>query len=105
MAKIQTSLLLVWIQSPLLGKKELVFTVHKLINEGRQSSTLKSYISAIKSKLNGDGYKWNEDLVLFSALTKACKLKNDTVLNRFPISIGLLEILLFELDRMIVNEN
>ena len=77
----------------------------QLINDGRQSSTLKSYISAIKSKLKGDGYKWNEDLVLFSALTKACKLQNDTVLNRFPISIGLLEIILFELDRMILDKD
>ena len=50
-----------------------------LIDKGNQSSTVKSYISAIKKTLSVDGYIWNEDKALLNSLTKACKLVNDTV--------------------------
>ena len=42
----------------------------------------------------------NENRMLLSSLTHACKLVNDTVKTRLPIGIGLLEVILFELDRM-----
>ena len=44
-----------------------------------QSATLKSYVSAIKDKLKTDGYRWDDELVYFSALTRSCKLKNDVM--------------------------
>ena len=43
-----------------------------LIDKGYQSSTVKSYMSAIKSVLQDDGYSWSENKVLISALTRAC---------------------------------
>ena len=49
-----------------------------LVNEKRQSSTIKSYISAIKNVLHDDGVVLNQDTFLLNALTKACKLKNDS---------------------------
>ena len=48
-----------------------------LFDQGVQSSTLKSYYSAIKSTLVDDGYKWSDDIVVLHSLTKACKKKND----------------------------
>ena len=53
---------------------------------GTQSSTLKSYVSAIKYKVKTDDpkYNWEDDLVMLSALTRACKLKNDRITTRLP---------------------
>ena len=49
------------------------------IDQGMQSSTAKSYISAIKGMLVDDGYAWNDQKLLVASLTKACKLINDKV--------------------------
>ena len=70
-----------------------------LIDGGIQSSTLKSYFSAIKHTLKLDGYEWDDRKVLLSSLVRSCKLENDRVKTRLPIQKGLLELLLFELDR------
>ena len=71
-----------------------------LVNQGTQSSTIRSYTSAIKCILCMDGYKWKDDEMLLHTLTRACRLINDQVKTRMPIQIGLLEILLFELGRL-----
>ena len=70
-----------------------------LIDGGAQSSTVKSYVSAIKQTLRGNGYAWDDNSILLESLIKACRLKNDHVSCRFPIRLGLLEMLLFELQR------
>ena len=56
-----------------------------LVDNGMQSQTLKSYLSAIKKVLSYDGYDLKMDLVLLNTLTKACKIVNDTVNTRLPI--------------------
>ena len=50
-----------------------------LVDQGIQSSTLQSYVSAIKSILVIDGYDWQDKKVLLNILVKACKLKNDVM--------------------------
>ena len=77
----------------------LLFSAY-LIQNGNQSSTVKSYVSAIKSVLKDDGYTWNENAVILGSLTRACRVLNDIVTNRFPIRIGLLELILFEVERL-----
>ena len=64
-----------------------------------QSSTIKSYISAIKFTLKNDGYEWDDGKVLLNTLTKSCKLKNDKLKVRLPIQKGLLELILFKIQR------
>ena len=64
-----------------------------------QSATVRSYISAIKTVLCTDGYPWSDDKIWFNALIKSCKLANDQIKIRFPIHLGLLETLLFEIER------
>ena len=64
-----------------------------------QSSTLKSYFSAIKHVLKLDGYQWDDTKVLLSSLVRSCRLENDKVKTRLPIQKGLLEMILFEVDR------
>ena len=70
-----------------------------LINNGMQSSTIKSYVSAIKKTLLMDGYEWNDKLVLVRSLAKACRIINDHVRIRLPIHSSLLEVILFEVQR------
>ena len=76
-----------------------LFIAH-LVEKGMQSSTVKSYVSAIKRNLVDDNYPWNDNKVLLGSLTRACKITNDIVLTRLPIQCGLLELVLFELERM-----
>ena len=47
-----------------------------------------------------DGYNWDDKLVLVRSLAKACRIINDTVRTRLPIQCGLLEMILFEVQRM-----
>ena len=75
-----------------------------LVDNGIQSSTLKSYFSAIKHILKQDGYDWNDNKVLLSSLVKGCKLENDRVKIRLPIQKGLFEMLLFEVERVYGHE-
>ena len=75
-----------------------------LVESGYQSSTIKSYMSAIKAVLIDDGYPWNNDLAVISSLTRACRLVNNKVKCRLPIQCGLLEILLFEIQRLCGND-
>ena len=71
-----------------------------MIDRGAQSQTIKSYISAIKSVLKSDKYQWDDSVVLLESLTQACKIVNDRVKCRLPIQANLLEMILFELQRL-----
>ena len=75
-----------------------------LVDGGIQSSTLKSYYSAIKAVLRNDGYYVDDNKVLLTSLAKACRLVNDKVQMRLPISKPLLELLLFEVQRKFENK-
>ena len=81
-----------------------LFCAH-LIEGGAQSQTVKSYVSAIKGVLKDDGYtSWNDDKVLLSTLTRACRLENDRLYCRLPIQKGLFELLLFEVKRLLPGQ-
>ena len=89
---------------PKLWEDRATFFIAYLIDRGAQSSTVKSYVSAIKKTLLMDGYDWNDKLVLVRLLAKACRIINDTVRTRLPIQCGLLEMILFEVQRMFHNQ-
>ena len=76
-----------------------------LIDKGYQSSTIKSYVSAIKRTLVDDKYEWEDSKILLTSLTRACKLKNDCVTARRPIYCSLLELILFEVERIFRKKN
>ena len=42
--------------------------------------------------------------MILGSLTKACKLTNDVVRARFPIHCGLLEMILYEIERIFINQ-
>ena len=75
-----------------------------LVQQELQSSTIRSYISAIKRILTDDRYLWDDRKILLTTLTKACKVINDRVKTRLPIRFGLLDILLFEVERKFQNQ-
>ena len=75
-----------------------------LIEQKNQSSTVRSYISAIKAVLQNDGYIWDDKKVVLTTLTRACRLINDKVRTRLPIKAPLLELILFELGRFYDNQ-
>ena len=68
----------------------LVLFVGYLIEKKWKSSTIRSYISAIKAVLKQDNVTLDENTYLLASLTKACKLKNDVVKIRLPIRWDLL---------------
>ena len=57
-------------------------------------------MSAIKWTLIDDGYDWDNNRVLLGTLTRACKTLNDQIRTRLPIHKWLLELLIFEIERL-----
>ena len=51
-----------------------------------------------------DGYILNENKMLLNSLTQACRLVNDTVKTRLPIRVGLLEMILFEVEHIFTDQ-
>ena len=82
---------------PTWEDRAVLFCAH-LVETGKQSATVKSYLSAIKSVLSDDDYEWCNHNVLLTTLTRACRTVNDRVLIRLPIGKGLLEMILFKLQ-------
>ena len=80
-------------------EERLVYYVAYCVHCGMQSSTIKSYISAIKHVLRVDGYEWQDDSTLLPVLIRSCRLKNDQFKTRLPIGKGLLDTLLFQIER------
>ena len=63
-----------------------LYCVHLVHDRHVQSSTLKSYVTAIKQTLTSDGYQWNNKLFLLSTFVNTCEIENDRVTSRLPIS-------------------
>ena len=66
------------------GDRIVLFTAF-LVDCELKSTTVKTYISAIKGVLAEDGIMVNPDNFLLTSLTRACRLINDKVIHRFPI--------------------
>ena len=76
----------------------------QLIQDGLQSSTIRCYVSAIKSVLCDDDYTWNENQVLINTLTRACKNVNNRVYIHNPVKKPSLEVILFEVGRIFATQ-
>ena len=70
-----------------------------MVDQGMKSQSVKSYASAIKKILINDDYQWDDNKVLLGALTRSARLVNDSVRTRLPIGGGLLELILYEIQR------
>ena len=79
--------------------------VGHLVQENRQSSTVSSYISAIKAVLKMNNIKVSEDQFLLSSLTKACRLKNDKIKTRLLIQKSMLSVILKQTNLYFLQRN
>ena len=86
-------------KKPKTLEDRLTLYVGFLIQNNRKSTTIRSYISAIKAILKEDGIELNVDQYLLTSLTKACRFRNYAVKARLPIQKGLLQLILEETDR------
>ena len=87
-------------RKPDTWEDRLTLFVEFLINEGRKSTTIRSYISAVKAVLQDIDIELNENRFLLSSLTRACKLINDNVRTRLPIYKALLAVILKETNTL-----
>ena len=72
-----------------------------LIHQKKKASTVRSYISAIKTVLKEDGKEVQEDRYLLSSLIKACKYhNNDIVTLRLPIQKPMLNRILDQVNKV-----
>ena len=76
-----------------------LFVAH-LVNEKKQSSTVKSYISAIKAILRQQDIEIQEDRLLLNSITRACRLNNDTLRTRLPIKKTLLTVIVKNIHKL-----
>ena len=81
-----------------------LYCTYLIVIKKRKSTTIRSYISGIKHILKVDGYDWSDDKVLLNTLTRSCKLKNDKLKVRLPIQKGLLDLILFRIQRKYSNQ-
>ena len=79
---------------PRKWEDRIVLFTAQLIRENKQSSTVKSYISAIKGVLGDLNIAINENSYLLRSLIRACKLTNDTYRLRLPIQRDVLNLIL-----------
>ena len=83
--------------------RALLFLAY-LVDRGMQSSSVKSYMSAIKYILTNDGYAWQDNVIMMKSITRACRIMNDMVHIRLPIQCEFLEIILFEIKRTLSGQ-
>ena len=81
-------------RKPETWEERLTLFVGFLIKDNKKSSTIRSYVSGIKAVLKDIDVELNENRFLMTSLTKACKLVNDSVRIRLPISRALLDLIL-----------
>ena len=79
---------------PTSWEERIVLFVGYLVDKKKQSSTVLSYISAIKAVLANIGVKLNQDQFLLNSLTRACKFKNDVARAKLPIQKGMLGLMM-----------
>ena len=84
--------------------RAILFMAYLIEEKGSQSTTIKSYLSAIKRIHIDDNYPWCNNQTMVCSLTWACRKLNDKACMRQPIQCSLLEILLFELERIFATQ-
>ena len=88
------------VKPPSWEERLILFVAYLADQKQRKSTTIRSYISAIKSVLLDDGVVLNENKYLLTSLTKACKLRNDKVTTRLPIQKGTLNLIVKNLHHI-----
>ena len=83
---------------PMTWEQRLCLFGTFMVDKGAQSSTIRSYMSALMFILRTDDITIDDEKIRLGVIIRACKIENDRIYVRFPIRIGLLETLLFEIE-------
>ena len=83
---------------PPTWEERIVLLTAFLIDNKLKSTSVRSYLSAIRCIIAEDGIRLNEDWFLINSLTRACKLKNDELTIRFLIHKDLLHSILCKVE-------
>ena len=84
---------------PISWEERITLFTGYLIDTEHKSSTIKTYISALKGVLAEEGYKLETNDFTLSALTHACRIRNDTIIHRLPIHKSLLKLIINEVQK------
>ena len=85
---------------PDMWEDRLILFIGYLIEECKlQSSTIKTYILAIKGVLAENKIELNLDRFLINSLTRACRIRNDSLIARIPIQKPFLNSILDEVAK------
>ena len=76
-----------------------------LIEKKLKSSTVKSYLSAIKAVLTEDEIEFSENTFLLNSLTRACRIRNDQYIPKLPIHKSLLKLLIDQITKWFAGRN
>ena len=90
---------------PRSWEDRLTLFIGYLVSQNRKSSTIKSYISAIKAVLKYEKIILNEDKVMLAVLVKACKLQNDYLRPHLPVRKGLLYLMISSIGKFYGNNS
>ena len=80
----------------------MLFTAF-LVDFKLKSSTVKTYLSAIRGVLKEIKVELNKDHYLLNSLIRACKLRNDKVITKLPITKGLLGLLIKSIGTLFLD--
>ena len=82
----------------------ILFVAYLIEEKGAKSTTVRSYVSAIRSVLLEDGVTLSENKFLLASLTRACRYVNDKVRTRLPIHKEMVAILIDQLDKQFEDQ-
>ena len=92
-------------KKPVDCETRIVLFVAHLVTDNKKSTTIRSYLSAIKAILADHlNIRLNQDQYLINSLTRACKLKNDSYRVRLPVQKDLLQIMLKKIQQHFLAE-
>ena len=86
-------------EKPQTWEDRIVLFAGYLISNNKKSSTVKSYVSAIKAVLSNLGTEVQEDRMLLGSITRACRINYDTVDNKLPIRKNVVGLLIAAVDK------
>ena len=89
---------------PSTWEQRITLFVGYFIDQKKQSQTVCSYVSALKGVLAEVNIFLDKDQFLLSALTRACKFKNDHANMRLPIRKGMLNVLIRNTADFFLNQ-
>lgn len=89
---------------PTTWEEKLVLYATFLADIGKATTTVSTYMSAIRYVLQHDGVELNDESCQLASIIRACKLHNDVVSVRMPIGLNLHNLIINEIDNVFLSK-